>query len=124
MEPLTFSSPLDRRHFLAHTGLAGAAWLTMASHELARAGDAPGARRGPAQSIIVLWLEGGASQLETFDPHPGTNIAAGTGAIASAVRGVQLAPGLARTADELGSMALIRSMVSGEGDHERAAGEE
>lgn len=120
MEPLMSNGCLNRRQFVARAGLAGAGWLTMASHYLARADEAPRARREPARSIIVLWMEGGPSQLETFDPHPGTDIAAGTGAIASAVRGVQLAPGLPRTAEELGSIALVRSMVSREGDHERA----
>jgi uncharacterized protein (DUF1501 family) len=114
MEPLNPS----RRSFLA-AGLAGATWLTPVSHLLARAAEAAGKGREPARSIILLWMQGGPSQLETFDPHPGTDIAAGTGAIATAVRGVQLAPGLARTAEEMGSIALIRSMVSKEGDHER-----
>ncbi|MGL4553354.1 MAG: DUF1501 domain-containing protein, partial [Gemmataceae bacterium] len=59
------------------------------------------------------------SQLETFDPHAGTDIAAGTKAIGTAVKGVQLAEGLPRTAEVMGSVALIRSMVSKEGDHER-----
>src|SRR5262249_51972139 len=72
-----------------------------------------------AKSIILLWMQGGPSQLETFDPHPGTDIAAGTEAIRTAVKGVQLAEGLPRTAEEMGSIAVVRSMVSKEGDHER-----
>jgi uncharacterized protein (DUF1501 family) len=120
MEPLNAPAAFDRRQFLGRAGWGGAAWLTLASHFLARADEPPRNRRAPARSIIVLWLDGGPSQLETFDPHPGTDIAAGTGAIATALRGVQLAPGLARTAEELGSIALVRSMVSREGDHERA----
>ena len=111
--------PLTRRGFLRTAGLAGAAWLTPVGHLLARAAEAPGKPRDHAQSIIVLWLQGGPSQLETFDPHPDTRIAAGTGAIDTAVKGVQLAPGLARTAEEMASISLIRSMVSKEGDHER-----
>jgi Protein of unknown function (DUF1501) len=111
--------PLSRRGFLQLAGLAGATWLTPVGHLLARAAEAPGGRREPVQSIIMLWLQGGPSQLETFDPHPGRRIAAGTGAIATAVRGVQLASGLERTAEEMGSISLIRSMVSREGDHER-----
>ncbi|HWG42283.1 MAG TPA: DUF1501 domain-containing protein [Gemmataceae bacterium] len=86
---------------------------------LARAAEAPAERGRPAQSIIMLWLQGGPSQLETFDPHPGTAIAGGTTAIRTAMKGVQLATGLERTAAELGSIALVRSMVSKEGDHER-----
>ena len=67
----------------------------------------------------MLWMHGGPSQLETWDPKPGTRIAAGTGAIQTAVKGVQLAPGLERVAEQMGSVALIRSMTSKEGDHER-----
>jgi hypothetical protein len=119
MEPLNLDAPLNRRGFLRVAGLAGATWLTPISHLLARAAEAPGKRDGPASSIIMLWLQGGPSQLETFDPHPGTAIAGGTAAIATAVKGVKLAAGLGRTAEELGSIALVRSMVSKEGDHER-----
>ena len=44
--------------------------------------------------MIVLWLAGGPSQLETFDPHPGKRIAGETRAIHTAVDGIQLADGL------------------------------
>ncbi len=112
--------PLSRRHFLAHAAFAGAAaWLTPLSELLARAAAPPGKPRQPAQSIILLWMAGGPSQLETFDPHPGKEIAYGTGAISTALKGVQLAEGLPRTAEVLDSFAIIRSMVSKEGDHER-----
>jgi hypothetical protein len=119
MEPLTPHAPLHRRGFLRLAGLAGATWLTPIGHLLARAAEAPGKRPAPARSIILLWLQGGPSQLETFDPHPGKTIAGGTAAIATAVKGVQLAAGLEHTAAEMGSIALVRSMVSKEGDHER-----
>ena len=109
----------DRRSFIGHAALAGAGWLTTAGVMLARAAAPPGKARVPAKSIIVLWMGGGPSQLETFDPHPGTEIAAGTGAIDTAVRGVQLAPGLAGSPRRWARVALVRSMVSKEGDHER-----
>jgi hypothetical protein len=31
----------------------------------------------PARSVILLWLGGAASQLDTFDPHPTTKIGGG-----------------------------------------------
>lgn len=107
--------PLTRRGYLRIAGLAGATWLTPIGQYLARAAEP----KGQAQSIIVLWMQGGPSQLETWDPHPNTRIAGGTGAIGTAVKGLQLAPGLERTAEEMGSISLVRSMVSKEGDHER-----
>ena len=93
--------PLNRRRFLRTVGFAGATWLTPVSQWLAHAADAPGKPRDHAQSIIMLWLQGGPSQLETFDPHPDTRIAGGTTAVESAVKGVQLAAGLERTAEEM-----------------------
>src|SRR5204862_6933374 len=55
----------------------------------------------------------------TFGPHPHPSIAAGTGAGKTAVQGVLVAPGRERVAEEMGSIALVRSMTSKEGDHER-----
>lgn len=121
--------PLNRRQlFRATATLAGATWLTPVGQWLARAseGNAPGALPGAlmgtsprAQSVIVLWMAGGPSQLETFDPHEGSKIAGGTTQIATAIKGVHLASGFERLAEEMGSVSLIRSMVSKEGDHER-----
>src|SRR5713226_9391499 len=105
--------PLSRRGFLHLAGLAGVSWLTPVSHMLARAAEQPG-QRDRAQSIIVLWMQGGPSQLETFDPHPDTRIAAGTKAIGTALKGVQLAQGFEHLAEEMASVSLVRSLVSKE----------
>jgi uncharacterized protein (DUF1501 family) len=107
---------LNRRTFLKATGLAGLSWLTPVSHLLARQAEQS---RAPAQSIILLWLAGGPSQLETFDPHPGSEAAGGTRAIPTAVKGIELAEGFEQLADQMGHVALVRSMMSKEGDHER-----
>ncbi len=104
---------IDRRGFLA---LAGLSWLTPLGQVLARQAEHS---REPARSLILLWLSGGPSQLETFDPHPGTTAAGGTKGIKTALKDVQLAQGFDQLADQMGSIALVRSMVSKEGDHER-----
>ncbi|HEX8200459.1 MAG TPA: DUF1501 domain-containing protein [Isosphaeraceae bacterium] len=106
----------ERRRFLTVSTLAGLGWLTPVGHLLAEKAERS---RAPAQSIILLWLAGGPSQLETFDPHPGTAIAGGTRSIPTAVKGVQLARGFERLAEVMDSVALVRSLVSKEGDHER-----
>lgn len=109
----------SRRTLLKLAGLSGLAWLTPVSWILAR--EEERAPKGqPARSVIILWMAGGPSQLETFDPHPDTAIAAGTKAIATAVKDLRLAEGLEQVAEQMGSVALIRSMVSKEADHERA----
>ena len=110
---------INRRTLLKAAGLSGLAWLTPVSRMLARAAEeAP--RGAPARSIVVLWLQGAPSQLETFDPHPGTNIAAGSNAIRTSVEGVQVGEGLVQTADLMHEIAVLRNVVSREGDHERA----
>jgi len=115
------SAFMHRRQLLKLTAggsLASSAWLTSLSRVLARQEDT--APRGtPAQSVIVLWMAGGPSQLETFDPQPGRKIAAGSQAIATAVPGIQLAAGMERIAAQMESISLVRSIVSKEGDHER-----
>lgn len=109
---------LHRRALLGCGAVAASGWLTGLSHHLARAAadTAPGA---PPRSLIILWLQGGPSQLETFDPHPDTMIAGGTKATPTAAPGVQLAAGYPLLAEQMQSVALVRSMVSAEGDHER-----
>lgn len=92
-------------------------WLTLFGDLLALRAESG---REPARHLILLWLEGAPSQLETFDPHPGSPVAHGSTDIASAAPGVRIGSGLARTAEVLDEFTLIRSMVSREGDHERA----
>lgn len=111
---------LSRRGFLGAASLAGLSWLTPVSHLLAQEGEKL-PKGEPAQSIILLWMDGGPSQLETFDPHPGTVIGGETRSIRTAVKGIEIANGLEQVADQMGSITLIRSMVSKEGDHERGA---
>ena len=43
----------------------------------------------------------------------------GTSAIETAARGIRLARGFERMADQMGDVSLVRSLVSKEGDHER-----
>lgn len=113
------SAHMNRRTLLKAAGASGLAWLTPVAEILAR--EAERAPRGaPAKSIILLWLQGGPSQLETFDPHPDQAIAGGTKAIKTKAPGVMLAAGMEQTADVMDSVALVRSVVSKEGDHERA----
>lgn len=109
----------SRRTLLRGATAAGISWLTPLADILAA--EAETAAKGkPAKSLILLWLGGAASQLDTFDPHPTTKIGGGVKVIDAAIKGVQFAAGLEQTASVMGDVSLIRSMVSKEGDHERA----
>ena len=72
------------------------------------------------RSCILVWLAGGPSQLETWDPKPGTPNGGETKAIGTAVSGVQVAEHWPRLAKALDHWGLIRSMTNKEGAHERA----
>ena len=78
------------------------------------------ANRGKAKQVILLFMSGGASHLDTFDPKPGASTQGDTRAIASAVGGVKIAKTLPGIAKRMGDIALIRGMTSKEGNHERA----
>lgn len=106
---------ISRRDFV-RLGVAGAGFVGTAA--LGRAG-ATGAR---CDSVILLWMAGGVSHLDTFDPKPDApaEIRGPFKAIATNVPGIQICehlPRLARLADKI---AFIRSMHHSEGAHECA----
>lgn len=73
-------------------------------------------RAAPFRRCLVLWMEGGPSQQDTFDPKPGGP----RKSIATNVDGLRFAetlPGLAQRADQL---CVLRSVGSREGEHARA----
>ena len=55
---------MTRREALQR-GMLGAAGLALSGHIGARAATA-----APAKSVIQIWMWGGPSQLDTFDPKP------------------------------------------------------
>jgi hypothetical protein len=125
MEPLIGCESwrrFHRRRFLTATssGLLTAGVLTHIAEHLALAAEDRNKRSSFAKSLIVLWLQGGPSQLETFDPHAGSVIGGETLAIETSLQGIQIANTLPRTAQIMHHATLVRSMVSREGDHERA----
>lgn len=67
---------------------------------------------GKAKNCIVLFLYGGASQLDTFDPKPEASreVRGPFGSISSAIPGVPISECLPRTAKKLDKVSLIRSM--------------
>jgi hypothetical protein len=72
------------------------------------------------KSCILLWMSGGPSQTDTFDPKPGHANSGPFKPIQSAVPGMMLGPHLPKLARQAKDLAIIRSMSSKEGDHGRA----
>ncbi len=72
-----------------------------------------------SKRCIVLWMSGGPSQLETFDPKPGTRNGGECRAIPTAVPGTHIAETLPEVARHLDKLSIIRNLTSKEGDHDR-----
>ncbi len=107
---------LTRRCFLcrltaATAGAMGLVNLLMAGSERMR-------RTG--RSCILLWMGGGPSQFESFDPKPHAETGGGTRTIATAIPGVHVAEYWPRMAQWLDRVTLVRSMVAREANHQRA----
>jgi hypothetical protein len=73
-----------------------------------------------AKSCILLWMDGGPSQFETFDPKPGASTGGPTKAIDTAVDGIRISENLPLIAKKMKDLAVVRSVRSGEGSHWRA----
>ena len=109
---------LGRRGFLRGIGLGAAGLMGLSFTDL-MAVHADELRK-KEMSCILLWMTGGPSQLETFDPKPDHANGRETPTIETALPGVRIAKGWEKTAAALGDIALIRSMTSKEGNHQRA----
>lgn len=78
------------------------------------------AERRKADACILLFLEGGPSHIDTFDPKPGAETNGPFEAIDTKIAGVKFGQHLPRLAEVADKLAILRSLTSKEGDHERA----
>jgi hypothetical protein len=76
-----------------------------------------------AAGCIFIWLNGGPSQFETFDPKPVApdNIRGPYGSIATAVPGVRLCELLPQTAARADRFAVLRSLTHSDANHSSVA---
>jgi hypothetical protein len=122
--PLPFGARLSRRALFRYGALTAGAVLLGRRGLLASPPAAPGVREAKAKAVIQIWLWGGASHLDTFDPKPeaGRDFCGPLDQpIATNVDGItigQLLPNLAGQADKF---SLIRGMTHGNNAHETAS---
>src|SRR3954447_13646225 len=109
---------LSRRGFLRGIGL-GAAGLAGVSFTDLLALQADELRQRQ-MACILLWMAGGPSQFDTFDPKPDHANGGSIKAVRTAVPGIESAPGWSHTAKMMKDIALVRSMTNKEGNHQRA----
>lgn len=80
----------------------------------------PGGKDKRQPSVIVLWMSGGPSQFETFDPKAKAPNALLFPAIDTALKGMQFSAHLPRLAKLADRLTVLRSVTHREGDHARA----
>ena len=107
----------SRRRFLASSvgGTLGLALSPTVQRLLADQG--PTHR---AKACILIWLNGGPSHLDTFDPKPGTGTGGPFEAIDTSVSRIRICQHLPNVAKQAQHLAIIRSLTSKEADHGRA----
>lgn len=105
---------LNRRSFLRMgLGASAASWVAPSLF----AQDA--LRSAKAKAVIVLFMEGGPSHIDTFDPKPGQDTNGPFKALQSSAPGIQISEHLPKVAQEMKHLSIIRSLTSKEGDHSR-----
>src|SRR5271166_5125985 len=121
--PTGFQKPISRRGFLT-VGSIGLGGLTLADvlRLQARAdlkNYAPIAAK--ADSVIHIFLPGGISHQETFDPKPFAPVEyrGDMGSIPTKIDGERFSQTLPQTAQLADKLTVIRSMTHGEAAHER-----
>jgi uncharacterized protein (DUF1501 family) len=107
----------NRREFL-RTGLTGFSALTLSDLYRLRAQAGP-LKSGPRTAVILVWLRGGASHLETFDPkpHAPSDFRGPYKAIATNVTGIHICELLPRLATIADKYAILRSIAHTGGGH-------
>ncbi|MCI0682988.1 MAG: DUF1501 domain-containing protein [Gemmataceae bacterium] len=111
---------VSRRNMLK-AGLAGIAGLTAPDLLRHRAAAAAGGRSTPnGKSVILLWMAGGPSHIDTWDPKPDRPLQnrGPFGTIATRLPGVRICEYLPRQAALLDKFTIIRSVDAEHSNHE------
>ncbi len=111
---------INRRGFLQQMSVAtaGAGALSLSWRDLLIAKSKELQKTG--KKMILLWMDGGPSQFETFNPKVGSANQGPSKAISTNLPGVEISEFWPETAKVMDKIALIRSMSSSERDHFRA----
>src|SRR5438876_702931 len=109
---------LSRRHLLR----TGTAALTVSvSGWLGRLAHAAGADPQRKRSCILLWMNGGPATIDLWDLKPGHANGGPYKEISTKTPGLKISEHLPKMAGWTDRLAVIRSMSTKEGEHQRAS---
>jgi len=114
------ASAWSRREFL-YVGLAGGLGLTLPQFFRLQAAGAGSGIQPAADSVIQIFLPGGLSAQESFDPKPDApaDYRGAFGVIPTALAGERFSESFPEMAKRADKFTTIRSMTHGEAAHER-----
>jgi hypothetical protein len=118
---------MTRRHFMNIAarfmlGVRVMPYLGGLASLVARADGATSAPGATASSVIYLFMSGGMSHLDTFDPKPKRKDLMGrTEVIGSRADGIQVSGFLPKSAAVMDKVCVINSMTSTDGAHEHGS---
>ncbi len=117
------SDELSRRQFAARTAsaLLGVGLLPEVFSAKAAESAAAGAGglKATAKNVIYLFMAGGQSHIDTWDPKEGVAAAGSTKLIKTSADEVRIGHYLPRTAEQMHHASIIRSLASTQGAHEQ-----
>jgi hypothetical protein len=114
-----FQTPrLSRRDWMRLSAAGVVGWSLSGWLESLAADTAGNPQR--KRSCILLWMNGGPSQMDTWDLKPGTANGGPYKETATNVPGIKISEHLPKIARHMDRMAIIRSMNTKEADHGRA----
>jgi uncharacterized protein (DUF1501 family) len=120
MPPLAFQHPLFTRRTAVQAGAIGLLGLGM-NHvaALQAAGSKDSRRASKARNVIYIFLSGGLSQIDSFDPKPDApaDIRGEFATIATRTPGVRICEHLPRLAQRSQLWSLVRSLTHPSNDH-------
>ena len=105
-------------HRLSRRALFGGMAAAAATGLVRRPALAKGVQ-GSGKRVLQIFLHGGVSQLETWDPKPGTATGGPFRAIPTSVPGLHISELLPHTALQMHRLGLVRSMTNASDDHGR-----
>jgi uncharacterized protein (DUF1501 family) len=109
---------MHRRAFLGTAAAVGAAFAAnLAGLNVLSSPALAAELKRQQKRVILLWLAGGASQLETFDPKPGASTGGPFRSIQTNVAGVRISELMPKMAARLQDTCIIRSLNTKDGDH-------
>ncbi len=109
---------IDRRGFLGTVAAGAAAFAAdMTALDVLKTPSVAADLKSKGKRVILLWLAGGSSQLETWDPKPGAPTGGPFRSIPTSVPGIHISELMPKMAARMDRTCIIRSLNTKNGDH-------